>query len=113
MITGVFRVLCSITNKCYIGGSKDVKQAIKVLKIELRNGRRDTEMTRDWKKYGEQFFLFSIVEECELKDLNDKVMKYRKEMGGEYNQRSVSIPKIRCKGFPLQKYVINQDQIRV
>ena len=106
MITGVFRVLCSITNKCYIGGGKDLKKAMGVLKIELRNGRRDTEMTRDWKKYGEKFFLFSIIEECELKDLNDRVMKYRKEMGGEYNVREVSISRIRCKGFPLKRYVV-------
>lgn len=62
-ISGIYQILCTVTNKIYIGSSIDVCRRIQNHKASLRNNRHSNSyLQRAWKKYGEINFLFELIE---------------------------------------------------
>lgn len=82
---GIYRIKNKINEKCYYGSSKDIEKRWKTHLNQLRNKKHINSILQNaWNKYGEENFIFEIVEECELKDLFEKEQKYVDDYG-DYN----------------------------
>jgi hypothetical protein len=62
---GIYMILCSATGKRYIGRSVQIYRRWSQHKTYLRSARSASHLLQyEWSKYGEETFLFSILEEC-------------------------------------------------
>src|ERR1700692_1396080 len=60
---GVYRIYCIVSNKNYIGSSYYIKKRIGKHKIMLKKGfHHSHKLQKDWDKYGEENFLFHVLE---------------------------------------------------
>lgn len=72
-ISGIYRILNAATDKVYIGSSVDVKRRFTDHKLALRHKtHHSVHLQRAWDKYGEDSFLFEVVEECSKEILIDR-----------------------------------------
>lgn len=71
-ISGIYFIGCSKTKKFYIGSSKNVKKRFYQHKYCLtKNKHSSLYMQNSWNLYGEDSFIFSLLEEC----LTDKLLE--------------------------------------
>lgn len=76
-IIGIYCIENIDTNKKYIGQSKDIEGRWYKHKNELRHNSHDNDyLQKAWNKYGENRFEFSILEECDESELNEKEVYY-------------------------------------
>lgn len=62
-MVGIYKIKNRITHKVYIGESINIAQRWSTHKSELRRGTHHSErLQKEWKKYGEKAFRFSVVE---------------------------------------------------
>ena len=65
-ICGVYKITNIVNGKFYIGSSNDIKARWRQHKDKLRvNKHGNTYLQNAWNKYGEENFLFEVVEECD------------------------------------------------
>lgn len=82
---GIYRIKNLINGKCYYGSSKKIKKRWKTHLNQLRNKKHiNCILQNAWNKYGENNFIFEIVEECELEKLFEVEQKYI-DTCGDYN----------------------------
>jgi group I intron endonuclease len=92
MICGIYKLENIINHKVYIGKSENIENRFILHKRELNNGNHcNQHLLAAWRKYGEKNFIFSILDNCEVNDLNEKeifwietLKSYKKEFG--YNK---------------------------
>lgn len=66
MISGIYKITNLNNGKIYIGSSKDIKQRFRKHLSELRSGKHSNyHLQAAWDKYGEDNFVFEIIEERE------------------------------------------------
>ncbi len=71
MKSGIYCIENKTNGLVYIGQSSDISKRWTQHKSDLRAGRHDNEhLQRAWEKYGENNFLFSVVEECPVEMLD-------------------------------------------
>ena len=99
-MTGIYSITNTINGKRYIGQSKDIYKRWGKHKSELRNNKHANQhLQTAWNKYGEGCFLFEILEECSVDNLdtlekqyiakykaNDRDFGYCYEDGGHLNK---------------------------
>jgi len=62
-MVGIYKIKNKITHKVYIGESINIAQRWSTHKSELRRGVHHSErLQKEWNKYGERAFRFSVVE---------------------------------------------------
>ena len=76
-------------NKLYIGQSTDIKNRWVRHKSELNNNRHiNNHLQFAWNKYGEDCFIFAVIEECSVSELDERekfyINKYN-SMSNGYN----------------------------
>ena len=74
-MTGIYKITNTINGKSYIGQSVDVERRWKQEKkdsINVESHSYDYPLMKAFRKYGIKNFSFEIIEECEVKELNDK-----------------------------------------
>jgi group I intron endonuclease len=82
---GIYRIKNLINSKCYYGSSKQIEKRFKKHKKQLKNNTHiNCILQKAWNKYGEDNFLFEIVEECNLNILLEVEQKYL-DLQPEYN----------------------------
>jgi group I intron endonuclease len=82
---GIYRIKNKTNEKCYYGSSKNIEKRWKTHLNQLRNKKHiNCILQNAWNKYGEDSFIFEIVEECELENLFDTEQKYL-DTCGDYN----------------------------
>lgn len=82
---GIYRIKNLVNNKCYYGSSKEVEKRLSRHKRELKtNIHVNCILQRAWNKYGEDNFLFEVVEECGVNVLLETEQKYL-DLQPEYN----------------------------
>jgi len=82
---GIYRIKNLINGKCYYGSSKQIEKRFKTHKKQLKNNTHiNCILQKAWNKYGEDNFLFEIVEECNLNILLEVEQKYL-DLQPEYN----------------------------
>ena len=65
MGSGIYIIRNEVTQKCYVGSSKDIKQRWRQHRTSLnRSVHRSTHMQRAWAKYGGSNFSFEVVLNC-------------------------------------------------
>lgn len=63
-IIGIYTITNTIDNKIYIGRSNDIRDRLTKHKSKLRGNRHPNEhLQNSWNKYGEENFIFEILEE--------------------------------------------------
>lgn len=68
-ISGIYKITNKVNKKFYIGSSKDLKDRWSDHRKELRhNYHGNPHLQSSWNKYGEESFIFEILEECESND---------------------------------------------
>lgn len=74
---GIYRIKNLVNNKCYYGSSKNIEKRWLRHKNELNKKTHiNCVLQRAWDKYGEDNFLFEIVEECDSNILLEVEQKY-------------------------------------
>lgn len=69
-IEGVYAIHNLVTGKKYIGQSVSIKNRWRKHLLELRNNRHHSKhLQHSFNKYGENVFIFGIIEECDYKNL--------------------------------------------
>jgi group I intron endonuclease len=76
-ISGIYKITCQVNNKFYVGSAKDIKTRWVHHKSKLRRNKHDNSLLqRAVNKYGLNFFIFEIIEQCSIKDLLVKEQYY-------------------------------------
>ena len=79
MNSGIYCIENIINNKKYIGKSVDINSRFDYHKSMLRKNKHDNDhLQKSWNKYGENNFLFNIIEECSKEQLVEKEIFYIK-----------------------------------
>ena len=74
---GIYKISCLNNAKIYIGSSQTVRQRIINHKSDLRlNKHQNKHLQRAWNKYGEESFIFELVEYCDLAVLLEREQFY-------------------------------------
>lgn len=74
---GVYRIKNLINGKCYYGSSKNIEKRWSRHKRELNNNTHiNCILQRAWDKYGENNFIFEIIEVCDINVLLETEQKY-------------------------------------
>jgi group I intron endonuclease len=77
IICGVYKIENALNNKMYIGQSIDVHSRWGYHIRALNNGTHyNDHLQRAWNKYGQDNFVFSVIERCSELDLDNKEMYY-------------------------------------
>jgi group I intron endonuclease len=83
--TGVYKITNIINNQCYIGSSKTIKRRWYEHKRQLRKNQHHSKvLQRAFNKYGENNFVFEILELCEPDELLIIEQKYFDLIKPEY-----------------------------
>ena len=77
MKTGVYRIRNINNNDCYVGSAKDIDKRWYRHKYDLnRNKHGNEHLQRAWNKYGENLYVFEIIEECQTILLLEREQHY-------------------------------------
>jgi len=84
-MVGIYRIKNKVNEKCYYGSSKNIEKRWRTHKNQLRkNAHINTYLQNAWCKYGEENFVFEIIEECDESLLKETEQKYL-NINPEYN----------------------------
>ena len=82
---GIYKITNKNNGKSYFGSSKNIETRWLTHKNQLKNGiHHNIHLQRTWDKYGEDIFVFEIVEECGINILLETEQKYL-DSNPEYN----------------------------
>lgn len=77
MISGVYKIECLVNKKIYIGSSYHVENRFKDHITRLnKNNHRNKHLQNAWNLYGENNFMFYILEECSVEGLIQNEQKW-------------------------------------
>lgn len=93
-ICGIYKITNTINNKVYIGQSTDIRRRwtshVNILnESNKNNSEKQYALHAAMQKYGPDNFLFEVIEECPVKDLNDRErywIKYYNSYLNGYNE---------------------------
>ena len=80
---GIYKITNKINNKVYIGQSKLIEKRWKEHLADYE--RKDTKLYFAFRKYGIENFLFEIIEECSIEELNEREIFWIKQYNS-YNE---------------------------
>ena len=82
---GIYRIKNLKNKKCYYGSSKNIEKRWRTHLNNLKNGKHhNVHLQRSWDKYGEDNFVFELVEECGETILLELEQKYL-DLNPEFN----------------------------
>lgn len=89
-IIGVYYIKCKVTNKQYIGSSKNIQSRLSKHFSELFNNKhRNKKLQEEFNKYGYDNFKFDIYETCNIDELLNKERDKQISIGVDnlYNEK--------------------------
>lgn len=99
--SGIYLIKNAITGSLYVGSSKNIRTRVDVHKFNLRRGTHHSPyLQRSWDKYGEDAFLFSVVELCDLTLLIEREQFYFGVMKPDYNVLKTAGSRLGSKQSP-------------
>lgn len=108
---GIYKITNTVNNHIYIGLSRNLKKRIYLHKWHLRNNVHENDhLQKAWNKYGEDAFLFEIIEECEEEKINERELYWINYYGGFTNP---NLYNIRDGGDSLKHSEETIEKIRI
>lgn len=117
MSIGIYKIKNLLNGNVYIGQSVDIEKRWSTHKAELKNNyHHNIHLQNAWNKYGEENFEFSIVEECNINQLDEREIYWISKFnsygngynltsgGGNTESFSKSIIQFDCGGNELMRY---------
>lgn len=85
-MSGIYRILCYMNHRGYIGSTKDMMERRSKHENYLRGNKHpNTELQEDFNRYGEDSFIFQVVEVVEEKELAEKEVRWQMRENNGYN----------------------------
>lgn len=82
---GIYRIKNLVNDRCYYGSSKQIrKRWLRHVRELKSNTHINSILQRAWNKYGEDSFVFEVVEQCSIKALLETEQRYL-DLQPEYN----------------------------
>ena len=98
IISGIYKIINTITNDFYIGSSKDVKLRWAVHKCHSTwNEHPNKQLYQDMRKYGVDKFELQILEEVEIEKLKETEQQFIETLKPTYNN-------YRANGWDVESY---------
>ena len=98
IISGIYRIINTITGDFYIGSSKNVKQRLACHKCTSTwNNNPNNPLYLDFQKYGLDKFEFQILAEAEIKQLKEMEQQFIEMLKPTYNNRNAN-------GLNIERY---------
>jgi group I intron endonuclease len=70
---GIYKITSTTSGKMYIGCASNIRTRINGHLYDLRrDNHNNSYLQRAWNKYGEENFVFEIIEKCDISDLHSK-----------------------------------------
>lgn len=83
---GIYMIVNLVNNHKYVGSSVNIKRRLEVHRSKLRHNRHDNpHLQNAWNKYGEDNFVYNILEKCNEEDRFTKEQYYVNTIKPEYN----------------------------
>lgn len=80
MLTGIYKITCTTTGKIYFGKtSKPFCERWAAHRYDLKHPTKphpNQHLQRAWDKYGEENFIFEVVERCTVEELSNREQYY-------------------------------------
>ena len=83
---GIYKITNKINNKSYIGQSNNINRRFS--EHRCINPETNKTLKLAYKKYGIENFEFSVLEECELEELNEREKYWIATLKPQYNRTS-------------------------
>lgn len=86
IMSGIYKITNIVNSKYYVGSSKDIHKRFEQHVHNLRlNKHCNQKLQHAWNKYGENNFVFEIIEECEIQKLYEREQYYLDLNNNGYN----------------------------
>lgn len=91
MSSGIYKIENIANNKVYVGSSNNIETRWQKHRALLRhNKHQNSHLQGAWNKYGENSFIFSIVELCPVNSLLSREQYFINTIHPEYNQTTTA-----------------------
>jgi group I intron endonuclease len=78
---GIYKIISKASNKIYIGCASNVRTRINGHLYDLRKEKhKNSYLQRAWTKYGEENFVFEMIEKCDITELHAKEHYWTNEL---------------------------------
>lgn len=112
---GIYKITNTENGKCYIGQSRDI-EARWQKHLSAYKSCPDWELYRAFKKYGISKFTFEIIEECQIKELNEREIYWITQYDSFNNGYNMTLGGEACNGtndktvyqYDLSGYLIGE-----
>lgn len=102
---GIYKITNKTNGKFYIGSSKNISKRFREHKLDLKkNKHKNKKLQNAFNKYGEENFIFEILEECNLENLLVLENKYYQELKPFYNLCPIILSGNKKDGFSNSIY---------
>lgn len=85
-ISGIYKILNTVNCKLYVGSAVNIENRWKLHRNQLkRNVHKNKHLQASFNKYGEQYFVFEVIEYCEKDKLIEREQVYIDWFKPQYN----------------------------
>lgn len=88
MTVGIYQIVNKVTGESYIGQSVNIERRFREHKGSLNKGKGNPYLQNSWYAYGEENFIFEIITECSVEELNELEIHFIDEGDGLFNIKS-------------------------
>ena len=106
---GIYSIQNIVNHKFYIGQSVNIKKRWRDHLHNYSNPKSknfDYPLYKAFRKYGIENFRFEVVEECDIKDLNEKEIYYVQKFDSFYHGYNQTLGGNSSDSFVIKEYVI-------
>lgn len=84
--SGIYRIRNLVNDKCYVGSAVNIRKRWHVHRSYLSRGvHHNRYLTAAWSKYGQDAFIFEVIEYCTKESLIEREQYYIDTLRPEYN----------------------------
>ena len=113
IISGIYKIINTITGDFYIGSSKDVKQRLACHKCQSTwNEHPNNPMYLDMQEYGKDKFVFEVLEVVEIDKLKETEQQFIETLKPTYNNYNAKgLNTERHKEHQIEYYQQNREKL--
>jgi group I intron endonuclease len=113
MKTGIYKITNCVTGDFYVGSAVSILLRFSIHRSKLRKKYHDNlHFQSSWNKYGEDAFVFEIVEECNKEKLIEREQFYIDTLKPTINKRIVAYSNIGISLSKETRYKLSESRKR-